>query len=267
MKIECYERPTTLDDAYLLLMSHQKATLMAGGMFLRLQDRKIPIAIDLSGLGLDFIAVDGGKDILIGPMVTLRSLELDDRLPIALRQSVQQIGGVALRNMATLGGSIMGRYPFSDVTTALLALGAELSFYKNGTMDVADFLAHGADERDILVSVRIKGNDTRRQAYKSIRPVHTDFPLLNMAVVIEDDDDDAEGILVIGARPHRSKGLHLDTSTLHGLLTNATSRMSLLDTFDFDTDMRASADFRKDLARKLLDDIVAEFFGTTGVKG
>ena len=59
-------------------------------------------------------------------MVTLRDLELDPGLNSytdgAARESVRHIVGVQFRNLATVGGSIYGRYGFSDVLTMFLTM-------------------------------------------------------------------------------------------------------------------------------------------------
>ena len=70
-------------------------------------------------------------------MVTLRDLELDPGLNSytdgAARESVRHIVGVQFRNLATVGGSIYGRYGFSDVLTMFWPWTAMWSFIKAGS--------------------------------------------------------------------------------------------------------------------------------------
>ena len=57
------------------------------------------------------------------------------------------------RNVATVGGSIWGRFGFSDVMTIFRALGAKVQLHKAGIMDLDEFAALPRTTRDVLVSV------------------------------------------------------------------------------------------------------------------
>ena len=67
-------------------------------------------------MGLNLIE-DKGDEIHIGAMVSLRQLEinpiLNEYTQNAIRESVKNIVGVQFRNLATVGGSLFGRYGFS----------------------------------------------------------------------------------------------------------------------------------------------------------
>ena len=89
----------------------------------------------LSALGLDTIE-ETDTEIRIGAMATLRDLETNTALNAytagAVREAVRHIVGVQFRNCATVGGSIYGRFGFSDVLTLFLALDCEVELYKAG---------------------------------------------------------------------------------------------------------------------------------------
>ena len=76
-------------------------------------------------LGLDAIEEDETQ-FSLGAMVTLRQLEQHPGLNAytgdAAEKAVRDIVGVQFRNMATVGGSVWGRFGFSDVLTLLLAM-------------------------------------------------------------------------------------------------------------------------------------------------
>ena len=59
-------------------------------------------------------------------MCTLRSLEVHGGLNTyfqeAFKESVRHIVGVQFRNGATVGGSVFGRFGFSDVLTMFLGM-------------------------------------------------------------------------------------------------------------------------------------------------
>lgn len=134
LTIQNYVRAGSLEEAYALCQ--KKNNVVLGGMlWLKMQRNRVDTAIDLSGLGLDQIE-ETGSEYRLGAMVTLRQLELHpglDRLTQgAMAESVRHIVGVQFRNLATVGGSVFGRFGFSDVLTLLLALEARVVLYHGG---------------------------------------------------------------------------------------------------------------------------------------
>lgn len=212
-EIKNYRRATSLEEAWTL--NQKKANRVIGGMmWLKMGRGSVDTAIDLSDLGLDRIE-EYEKEFHIGCMVTLRQLELSAELNACfdnmLRDALCQIVGVQFRNLATVGGSVWGRYGFSDVLTVFTALGAELVLYRGGRMTLCDFLERKA-ERDILEKI-ILPKRAGHFAYLSVRNTKTDFPVLNVAAVLKDakesadNDGRAAGLslrLAVGARPQRA---------------------------------------------------------------
>lgn len=94
-----------------------------------------------------------------------------------MREAVRHIVGVQFRNCATVGGSVYGRFGFSDVLTLLLALDCDVELYKAGRMPIAQFAALPYD-RDILTHVYIKKTPGLAVHYQSVRATQTDFPIL-----------------------------------------------------------------------------------------
>ena len=138
LKIKQYVKAESLEQAYEL--NQKKTNRIVGGMlWLKMSTAQIQTAIDLSGLGLDQIeeTEDAWK---IGCMVSLRDLELHEGLNELscnlIRESVRSIVGVQFRNLATIGGSIFGRFGFSDVLTCFLALDTEVELYKGGIISL-----------------------------------------------------------------------------------------------------------------------------------
>ena len=56
-----------------------------------------------------------------------------------MKESLRHIVGVQFRNLATVGGSIYGRFGFSDVLTEFMALGAEVELFHGGRMPLEEF--------------------------------------------------------------------------------------------------------------------------------
>ena len=128
LKIKQYVKAESLEQAYEL--NQIKTNRIVGGMlWLKMSTAQIQTAIDLSGLGLDQIeeTEDAWK---FGCIVSLRDLELHEGFNELscnmIRESVRSIVGVQFRNLATIGGSIFGRFGFSDVLTCFLALETEV---------------------------------------------------------------------------------------------------------------------------------------------
>ena len=108
---------------------------------------------------------------------------------------MKDIVGVQFRNMATIGGSIWGRFGFSDVLTVFLAMDSYVELYKGGIVSMADFVSMKMDN-DILLRVIVKKRACQI-AYMAVRNQSTDFPVLTCCVSKLDGTYRA----VIGARP------------------------------------------------------------------
>ena len=76
LKIQQYKKAETLEEAYELLSKNRNNQIIAGMLWLKMEDRIIPQAIDLELLHLDQIEEDDEK-FTIGAGVTLRTLEDD----------------------------------------------------------------------------------------------------------------------------------------------------------------------------------------------
>ena len=128
LTIDQYVRAESLEQAYELCQKRNHVVL-GGMLWLKMQDRKVGTAIDLCGLGLDRIT-ETERAFELGAMVPLRALETHEGLNAMTRgafaRSVEHIVGVQFRNCATVGGSVFGRFGFSDVLTLLLALDARV---------------------------------------------------------------------------------------------------------------------------------------------
>jgi len=116
-------------------------------------------------------------------LVSLRQLETDTGLNAytqgAVRDAVKDIVGVQFRNLATVGGSIWGRFGFSDVLTVFLAMDTEVELFQGGRIPLKDF-AEKKQDRDILVRLIVK-KTAGRFAYAAVRNQSTDFPVIACA--------------------------------------------------------------------------------------
>ncbi|MBR3999913.1 MAG: FAD binding domain-containing protein, partial [Clostridia bacterium] len=110
--IQKYVRAESLEEAWTL--NQTRRNRIAGGvLWTKLSRGSVGTLIDLSTLGLDTIE-ETENEFSIGAMVTLRQLELHEGLNTytsgLIRDAVKDIVGVQFRNLATVGGSIWGRF-------------------------------------------------------------------------------------------------------------------------------------------------------------
>lgn len=209
-----YVRAQSLDEAYELYQ--KKPNFVLGGMlWLKMKNKTLGTAIDLCDLGLDQIDEDE-NEFRIGAYATLRQIETHEALNAythgAIAESVRHIVGVQFRNVATVGGSIWGRFGFSDVMTIFRALGAKVQLHKAGVMDLDEFAALPRTTRDVLVSVIVPKN-AKGIVYLSQRNQSTDFPVLTCAVA----NRSGRYVAVIGASPYMAEPVWDEDGILDGM--------------------------------------------------
>lgn len=247
-----YVKAESLEEAYKL--NQNKNNKIVGGMlWLRLGTPSYNTIIDISGLGLNKIEADN-ELFKIGAMVSLRELELHTGLneytDNAMRNALKDIIGVQFRNMATIGGSIWGRFGFSDVLTVFMALDCYVELYNGGIVSLADFSKMKYD-RDILVSIIVKKKPCRC-VYDSVRIQSTDFPVLTCAVSCLD----GEYKVAIGARSGKALLFGDDKGFLENGITSDSAEAfakELSKTVPTSGNNRGSREYRKRLVKVLAE--------------
>jgi CO/xanthine dehydrogenase FAD-binding subunit len=128
-----YERPTRLDDAFVMLAEHgPEARPLAGGtdLIIRLRDGSIRprIVVDLKRIAeLDGQIREADGHLTIGARTVMTDIAADDRIRReyeALAEAASVVGSVQIRNRATLAGNISNASPAADTAPALLVHGA-----------------------------------------------------------------------------------------------------------------------------------------------
>ena len=239
LTIRNYVRAKSLEEAYRLNQS-RRSRVIGGMLWLRMQRGSIDTAIDLCDLGLDIIE-ETADTFSIGAMVTLRQLEQHQELNRytcnAVKAAVESIVGVQFRNMATVGGSIWGRFGFSDILSVFLAMDCFVELYHGGVVSLEEFSSMKYD-KDLLVRLIVK-KTPGRFVYTSMRAV-------------------------IGARPGRAMILRDEL----GLLTKGIHEESAAAFADFvaekaptGSNLRASEEYRSHLIRVLTQRAVLQLGG------
>lgn len=258
--IQKYVRAASLEEAWALNQS--KANRILGGMlWLRMGSGNVNTAIDLCELGLDTIE-ETEEQFSIGAMVTLRDIEKHEGLNAytdhAAADAVKDIVGVQFRNMATVGGSIWGRFGFSDVLTVFLAMDSYVELYKGGIVPLRDFVDMKKDN-DILVRLIVKKTPCRI-VYRSMRAQRTDFPVIACAVSVMHGVYRAS----IGARPAKAMLICDEQKLISGPVTAENAKAFAAYTAEkapTESNVRGSAAYRTHLINVLTERCVLELGG------
>jgi CO/xanthine dehydrogenase FAD-binding subunit len=237
-----YHRPKTLDEALDLLADGRP---LAGGTRLTPDRRAQTELVDLQDLGLDYIEEED-KHFRLGAMLRLQDLTTADiELPVALINSCRLEAGLNIRNVATVGGSIMagdGRSPF---LTVLLALEASLIFAGQDKPQSLDQLLEKRDAPELLMEIQLA--NAEHIAFEQVARSPADRPIVCACVARYGDGFNAS-LGGHGRRPimvaSRAKGAGL-AELAAAAFTDA-------------EDKWASAEYRADVASRLVDRLVGK---------
>lgn len=260
INIREYKKVATLEEAWEL--NQKRMNRVIGGMlWVKMTKGNVGTAIDLSSLGLDTIE-ETDTEFRIGCMATLRQLEEHPGLAVysngAVKEAMRHIVGVQFRNLATVGGSVYGRFGFSDVISVLMVMDCYVEMYKGGMIPLADFVNMPYD-RDILVRIIIK-KQKAAFSYQTVRITKTDFPVLTCAAVVTDKDVR----IAVGARPSKAM-LLVDEEKLAGLPVTEAGAQAFAEyaaqVIPTGNTNRGSAEYRKHLIKVLAQRTVLEAGG------
>ncbi len=250
INIQNYVRPQSLEEAYQLNQKRQNR-IIGGMLWLKMSSLSVHTAIDLCDLGLDRIE-ENQEQFSIGAMATLRQIEQHEGLNRysggKIAAAVKDIVGVQFRNLATVGGSIWGRFGFSDVLTIFLSMDSYVELYKGGILPLEQFASQKAD-RDILLRLIVK-KTPGRFTYRAMRNQRGDFPVLACAV----SRLNGEYRAVAGARPGKALLLRDEKKLLSDGITEASAQAfadSFAELVPTGSNLRGSAAYRTHLIRVL----------------
>jgi carbon-monoxide dehydrogenase medium subunit len=270
-----YHAPTSLREALELLSKHGgEAAPLAGGTDLlvkmkqRLVEPRHVINIknvpELSGIE------ERGDEIHIGAATKLRAIEKSEivraRLPL-LQEAVRTLGSVQIRNMATIGGNLCNASPAADTATALLALDAKahmVSSEGTRTVPLEEFFTGPGrtvlKQNELLAEVSSpRLPEDCGTAFIKIGRTSLDVATVNVAVMLRlEGEVVGDCRIALGAvaptpiRVHRAeevlKGKELTDETLKTAARIASESIKPI------TDIRATADYRKQASETLLRD-------------
>jgi len=257
LKLLDYKKPETIKEAFDLY-EKEGSEIIGGGAWLKLGKQTKQLGIDLEKLELNKITKEE-EGIHIGAMTTLYQVETSKVLQGLyngiLSEACSKVMGVQVRNIATMGGTVCGKFGFSDIITPLLAMNAKLHFYKSGMISLEDFLLRKGKVLDILTEIIIPGSG--RGMFSTFKKTAIDFALVNASVCLSGDLLS----ISVGARPGLAKVKRIKVDEIRRMIEETSYHETgeiLVKTFNYGSNQRASKEYRIHLAGVLIADGIKE---------
>ncbi|MCL6599759.1 MAG: xanthine dehydrogenase family protein subunit M [Alicyclobacillus macrosporangiidus] len=229
-------QPDTLEEALSLLNTDDPLVRpLAGGTALMLMMKSKLYAperlVSLQRLkpSLDKVEVDAAGNLHLGPLVSLRELELSPvvaRFNPVIPKALRTLSNVRVRNVATLGGHLAHGDPHMDLPPILLALDAHVRLSSTaGQRDIplgefltgyySTALAPGELITEVVVPSLPKG--MRGTYYKFTALSADDWPMAGVATFVRlEDGQIADARVAVSAATERPVRLHEVESFLRG---------------------------------------------------
>ena len=212
-----YFAPATLREAEnLKKKARRTAVYLAGGTILNWKKSpKADCLIDLTNLKLDYVKVSDSR-VTLGAMTTIQGVAENKRLPAALAVAAANFSSRNIRNMATVGGSVAGRFFVSDMLPVLLSFKASVEFFKNGTKKTLP-LDEWLETRPGLICSLVITRPGRFVSLRSERVSAIDFPLIVTAAGFDVKDGRIrDAVVAVSGASAKTQGLSSAASYLDG---------------------------------------------------
>jgi len=276
--VEAFYRPSTVPEALRLLAKGAgRGRFVAGGTDVVVQaDRSIRFLVDVTRLGLDYIH-QRRNGWLIGAATTMAGLENSPAmLEFAngiLARAASTCGSVQNRNMATVGGNLANASPAADLAAPLLALDAEVVVGDSRgrrKIPLADFFSGPRRTTlgkallvEIMVPTPPRGGHVE-WSFQKLGRTESDISLVNVAAGLQVDLRGCckwarIALGAVGPTPLRARtaegrlvGQRLERDLLERVCDAAAREARPI------TDLRASAEYRREMSRVLTRRALAE---------
>ncbi len=264
-----YLKPMSIDEAISLLRKYgDKAKVLAVGsdLFINIKFRRIrpEYLVDIAGITELKGIIFNGKELRIGA-ATLLSEIADSQLIrdkyVTLFEAVAEMATTQVRNIATIGGNICNASPAADTAPPLIVLEAKAEIAgQSGVRAVLleEFFTGPGQTAlkagDILTAISIPAPAQHRgTSFIKIGRTVRDLATLNVAVALQTDNSTCQDVkIALGAvapTPIRAKKAEailkkegINQNTIAEAAKAVTEKISPI------TDIRSTADYRKDVA-------------------
>ncbi len=266
-----YHRPASLAEAVEIMARYgQDARPLAGGQSLiplmKLRLANPAVIVDLNAIpGLNYVRQQGNR-LLIGALTCHNDVEdapIVGRRYDAIADAVTHIGDAQVRNLGTVGGSLVHGDPSGDWGPVLLALGGEvccLGPSGTRTIEASTFFTEmyetARQPDEIVTEVRIASPGRRAGgAYLKLERRTGDFAIVGAAVYLVLDEYNAcaeAGIGLSGVASTYVKATTAERVLRGSRLTEATiaeAARSVDAEIDPYSDARAPAEYKRAMAK------------------
>jgi len=130
-----YFEPSTLEEAFSLLNKYNgKVKILSGGtdLLVAMKERGLAPSYVMNVKcipGLDYIKYEEKKDLRIGALTTIRTIETSNVIRekfSVLAQAASMLGSIQVRNRATIGGNLCNAAPSAETAPSLIGLKAKV---------------------------------------------------------------------------------------------------------------------------------------------
>ena len=263
-----YVRADSVDAAVAALTEHgDEAKLLAGGHSLlplmKLRLASPSVLVDIGRLRELSYVRDAGDHVAIGGLTRHHDLETSDVLaehaPI-LRHAAGQVGDPQVRHRGTLGGSLAHGDPASDLPAVMLALRATMVLRGPSgerTVPVDDFftgfLETAVAPDELLTEIRVPKVGGAGWSFQKFNRRAQDWAIVGVALVR--NGSAGIGLVNMGPRPLRAEAAE---QALDGGASAVDAAAAAAEGTDPSADLNASAEFRRHLARVLVQRAIDE---------
>ncbi|HEX8924661.1 MAG TPA: xanthine dehydrogenase family protein subunit M [Terriglobales bacterium] len=268
--IRRFSQPTSIHEAIQLLAGKEgKACLVAGGTDLALcAGRSIEVLVDISQLGLRYIKRKGGG-LRIGATTTMAELEQSVLVRLVangiLGKAAASCGSPQTRNMATIGGNLANASPAADTATPLLVMDADVvlqGLRSSRTLPLRKFFAgpHATvSNRELLVEIVVPPcKPPSAFSFQRLARTELDIAIVNVAAAIQwNGAHRCTGVrIALGAvapfpmRSQRAEAF-LETQIATEKMIAKAAEIASQEIAPI-TDLRASADYRREISQVLV---------------
>jgi carbon-monoxide dehydrogenase medium subunit len=265
--IETFYRPGSVREALRLLQNGKnRARVVAGGTDLVVEgDRSIRFLIDITHAGLSYIRRKG-KACVIGATTTMAAIENSPAIRAlaggVLARAAATCGSVQIRNMATLGGNLANGSPAADTAAVLLALDAEVVLADargRRKIPLTGFYSGPRKPGALIVEVAIPAPPRgARWSFRKLGRTENDISLVNAAAGLQLDSKGRArwARIALGAvAPTPIRAVNAE-KLLVGRKVDGTALAEVCDEAAREvrpiTDVRASAEYRREMVRVLV---------------
>lgn len=279
-----YHSPKALDEALSLLSQHGfDAKILAGGQSLvptmNFRLAQPSVLIDLNRIAeLFYIQQQNGDGLRIGAMTRQREVE---RSPIVaqvaplIAETMPHIAHPQIRNRGTIGGSIAHADPSAELPAVMVALDAKFLLRKSDserTISARDFFVDlfttALEPDELLTEIQVPALPANTGwAFREIARRHGDYALVGVAALVTVDDQrrcqqTRLVFLSVGNGPvvAEQAAQSLIGQTLSSKLFQEAAKLASEKDIDPTTDIHASADYRRHLARVLTEQVLQAAF-------